>query len=774
MTLQTRLAALVQAIGADIKLLKSSPGGTVVQQKNPSAIDFFLNPANGWLLRQITTSRNNSNNWIVYSGVSDNKAFIVLGNGMWIVMPKSSSDTVYTGALPAMTYSSGGYANSIAFAFPATAGLSMGSYAATTSIAAPTFTTLAHPRLNTKWSAVAYNAGVYVFVGKDGNITATKDFITFTDSVAESGAYHLTDVAYNEVLAKFVVVGVPTSATYNTVRNGANSVYMGKFTINVDTGAFSISQVAITLTTVDTAGTDCKITCDPLTGDALLSIQDIPNSVHAARLLRYARSTDGLSFLTYSNYGFYVNSSVNFCDTGSYVVLWSATMSSFVIHPIKYREYAASSGVSLCYIMPSGWSKIIPSEESYAIAAMMTALSFNDGIYVQIRLIGPNVRFWIYDSNNPNDTSLPLVNGVALNSARYNGLSNKNALVALGTRQSFTSGLTMNTYGEVTQSTNTVNGFPLTSWSLAATNQKGIVQSSAGGNYVSPAVSFWAKGCIYFEFEYTGGTPHVDSFFGVVDVLNPTADLMRLRNQDTYYTNIFAICQTTGELLGRNPTVTVPTVGSYTTSGDVISVAVDFDNNTIWVKKNNGDWNGNPSHDPSARQGGITFVSDGKTKLASFYLCASSPLNGNLRVIPEHLKYTVPFGFRLPETAFTNSDRSVIIPPDVTIMSPEQGQRLMLDGGVFRNKYDFEVTAQNTVMTNPDSFGVYTTITRYWPSKTPGVNGPMFMTSVLSNGTAPFYTTRTETYYRRNGAVYDTAVYTLEYSNGVCVKETKQ
>ncbi len=46
------------------------------------------------------------------------------------------------------------------------------------------------------------------------------------------------------------------------------------------------------------------------------------------------------------------------------------------------------------------------------------------------------------------------------------------------------------------------------------------------------------------------------------------------------------------------------TLSTYTT-GDVITVAMDLDNDRVWFRKNGGIWNGNASYDPATNTGGI-------------------------------------------------------------------------------------------------------------------------------------------------------------------------
>ncbi len=52
--------------------------------------------------------------------------------------------------------------------------------------------------------------------------------------------------------------------------------------------------------------------------------------------------------------------------------------------------------------------------------------------------------------------------------------------------------------------------------------------------------------------------------------------------------------------------VTVSTLTSFVT-GDIIDMAVDFDNNSIWFRKNNGTWNNSGTANPGGNVGGISL-----------------------------------------------------------------------------------------------------------------------------------------------------------------------
>ena len=76
--------------------------------------------------------------------------------------------------------------------------------------------------------------------------------------------------------------------------------------------------------------------------------------------------------------------------------------------------------------------------------------------------------------------------------------------------------------------------------------------------------------------------------------------------------------------------------------------------------------------------------------------------------------------------------------------------------------------ALSTIRSNKDTEGIFTTITRRRE------DGTLYAVSVLSGGSTPLYTTRTETHYKSDGVTVDRVyVYTLTYdAAGDLVAET--
>lgn len=65
-------------------------------------------------------------------------------------------------------------------------------------------------------------------------------------------------------------------------------------------------------------------------------------------------------------------------------------------------------------------------------------------------------------------------------------------------------------------------------------------------------------------------------------------------------------------LVKKRGSATVVSIGAIADT-DVVSIALDIDNDTIWFRKNANDWNGDPAADPSTNTGGIAMGTAGLT-----------------------------------------------------------------------------------------------------------------------------------------------------------------
>lgn len=85
------------------------------------------------------------------------------------------------------------------------------------------------------------------------------------------------------------------------------------------------------------------------------------------------------------------------------------------------------------------------------------------------------------------------------------------------------------------------------------------------------------------------------------------------------------------------------------------------------------------------------------------------------------------------------------------------------------DEYKADTTTYSTYKLNPDSNGIFTEL--QYKRK----NGTLIMKSVLSGGTSPKYTTRTETEYEQDGVtIKATRIYTITYTNDKVTSEVLQ
>jgi hypothetical protein len=89
---------------------------------------------------------------------------------------------------------------------------------------------------------------------------------------------------------------------------------------------------------------------------------------------------------------------------------------------------------------------------------------------------------------------------------------------------------------------------------------------------------------------------------------------------------------------------TLATYSTFTT-GDVIDEAIDFDNNTIWFRKNGGNWNGSVSNDPATNVGGLDITTLVKPAKPAIAIGTTNNDNVTANFGYYHFTYTAPSGF---------------------------------------------------------------------------------------------------------------------------------
>jgi hypothetical protein len=101
-----------------------------------------------------------------------------------------------------------------------------------------------------------------------------------------------------------------------------------------------------------------------------------------------------------------------------------------------------------------------------------------------------------------------------------------------------------------------------------------------------------------------------------------------------------------------------------------------------------------------------------------------------------------------------------------TVDSPADGE---VDAPISAN-WAYHQNVSNVARSSKDAYGVFTTI------EYDRADATLMRKSVLSGGTAPYYTTRTVTHYDATGTIINalTEVYTLTYTDGLMTSEVLQ
>ena len=86
------------------------------------------------------------------------------------------------------------------------------------------------------------------------------------------------------------------------------------------------------------------------------------------------------------------------------------------------------------------------------------------------------------------------------------------------------------------------------------------------------------------------------------------------------------------------------TISTYTT-GDVIAVEVDLDNDLIWFAKNAGDWNGSGTADPATGTGGLSYAAMSAGSLYPTWYMGAASAAYTLRVTSAAFTRSVSSGF---------------------------------------------------------------------------------------------------------------------------------
>lgn len=147
-------------------------------------------------------------------------------------------------------------------------------------------------------------------------------------------------------------------------------------------------------------------------------------------------------------------------------------------------------------------------------------------------------------------------------------------------------------------------------------------------------------------------------------------------------------------------------------NGDIIDIVINNTNNSMWVRKNNGNWNNDPSQDPSTNSGGIEIIG------GPFYPVLCPGYEGTM-TIQNTSTYGVPSGYKLlgaNEGASIGFSRSV----DLT-----EGSFVSLVNSAFSQSFSTGYEAKTWLNTNGywTSFGQFSSSITIATNDSGGLNG---------------------------------------------------
>lgn len=194
----------------------------------------------------------------------------------------------------------------------------------------------------------------------------------------------------------------------------------------------------------------------------------------------------------------------------------------------------------------------------------------------------------------------------------------------------------------------------LTAWNpldkgsaVALSNNNLTLTANSITNNGVRATSSRDTGKYYFELTWTGSSPQTQGS-ACCGITTPAA------GSGNFLANTQAIVAECGSGGGRIWSAGANTGFSIgnSVSGDVIGVAVDATNDKVWLRRNNGLWNGNGTADPVTGVNGVTFASASIPANAAVYPSATGQTSGSSIGT---LNCAVPFVFA-PPTGYSSWD----------------------------------------------------------------------------------------------------------------------
>lgn len=642
------------------------------------------------------------------------------------------------------------------------------------------WTTVDHPNLVARWNDCAYGDGWYVFVGTKGNVTMTRDFVDFTNTTIGDTNFDCRCISYCPVRKKFLMLSsINTGATIST---GFADYKSHSIVINV------VDSV-VTPTLTDTGHTIAPGTMigrmvhcvNPVNGSAIASVVDTDPAAFGNRIIMYYNTGD---IPTSAKTGLFANNAVvapnhagnwrpRYVGAMCMIIIGWKGNPTFSSSPMNTQFYGYSNGVITAYKSsnartPNGVDFTIGIDHSFT---KYTIQSNNSRSF----------KYKIFQNRGAVEHAVgPTINGTPMNT--YQAAVNES-----GANYEFTN---VSNVSNLPISFNNTNGFVTPASAADADGDQNIITiagSSSGTIAIGKIGAFNTSGTdtairrgkVYFEFKVSAGTPDVATCIGIT-----TAGFAYNRNPvygEGATMSDSSLGNSTGMLIypsnGGYQVFNNGVVGSeaafaetaYAASTDVWGVAIDFNKGKLWFRKNNGSWNANATNNPETGAGGFLINPNSARFYYSFIYASKAAVTLQFYTRASALNYAAPRGFG--PWFGTSKGLGVVTTEDTRISAADlvEGQLMVVKDGLLKLVHPADVGGKSTYNLNLDENGIFTTV------EVRHKTGTLYSRSVLSGGTSPQYTTRTESFYADDGTtVLFTQVYTLTYANGRLVSEVLQ
>jgi hypothetical protein len=180
----------------------------------------------------------------------------------------------------------------------------------------------------------------------------------------------------------------------------------------------------------------------------------------------------------------------------------------------------------------------------------------------------------------------------------------------------------------------TATNVTLSNGNLTATHNTTTDQSGARSTALKSAGKFY--------FEVTVGATHGGADTAGVVLSTGTYANMNSGNNCSEAFLTFA----SGHIYSNNAD-TFQTIGGAAGPGDVICVAIDLDNRKAWFRKNNGNWNNQPTDNPATGATSVVMAASGSFAPAVSFGSSGSAVGDNMTANfgASTFAFSVPSGF---------------------------------------------------------------------------------------------------------------------------------